>query len=63
MTLSLAIAIGALTLIAYVATVRSLSAGVERTLQREAEAYAAAMKGAASDSASRPAQVRAPHPS
>jgi two-component system OmpR family sensor kinase len=51
MTLSLAIAIGALTLIAYVATVRSLSAGVERTLQREAEAYAAAMKGAASDSA------------
>ncbi len=51
MTLALAIAIGVLTLIAYLATVRSLAAGTERTLQREAEAYSAAMRGAASDSA------------
>jgi len=46
MLLSLAVAIGSLTLIAYLAIDRSLSADLDRTLVREADAYSAAMQGA-----------------
>ncbi len=51
MLLALAIAIGALTLLAYVGVLRSLSTGVDQALVREADAYAAAMRGAPDDAA------------
>ena len=51
MLLSLAIAIGSLTLIAYLAINRSLAADLDRTLVREADAYRAAMRGAPDDQA------------
>jgi len=46
MTGMLATAIAVLVLVAYSATSRTLTSSVDQTLQREAEAYSAAMKGA-----------------